>query len=211
MSNTFWLAVVSLVSLIGVPVVAQESAQRTVDSAIESAQEAGERAREAGEDARSQVRVDEGATSTTTRTRTATNTTTTQTRTSSLVTDLAGLGCTELVEAYDNNQAVYARTVGVINPLLTKFEVYIDEGLAVSTQNEELLEAYTEYNRDKVEFGAAGVRTESGYRLVGELECEEDADAYRGELESALALQAIQADTYTQLLNKLESTYTITD
>lgn len=192
----------TLISLSGVSAYAQQTE-------VERAQEAARQAQNAAQEA-SNSQNTQAAVSGETRVETTTTQTTVTTDTSTTVTDLEGSDCQNLTRQFQNQFDNYTRTLEVINPLLTKFEIYVDESLAVARQSQELIETYTRYNFQKVEFETTGIQVNTEYRLLSEIDCQNDPDLYRAELQSVLDLQTEQADEYTQLLQDLETTYTVT-
>ena len=193
-------SLLSLLTLLSVPVLAQESAQEAATRAQEAAEKARELARP--EEASSQSQTATGSQATVSgSTRVTTETTTVRT------TDLSNLECAELTEQYEVQEQNYLETTETIEPLLTKFESYVEETLAVSRDNAGLLEAYTTYNLSKVEYQSDAVRTQTSYRFLAELDCGADRDTYAGELTGVLQVQADQADAYTALLDNLQTTY----
>ena len=182
-------SLLSVLTLLSVPVLAQDSAREAAEQAQESA--------------RSAQSATGGNASVSGRTSVSTERTSTVTTT----TNLSSLDCAALTEQYEAQQQNYTETTETIDPLLTKFESYVEETLAVSKDNAALLEAYTTYNLSKVEYQSDAVRTETSYRFVAELDCTDNRDTYAGELSGVFQVQADQAEAYAALLDNLETTY----
>ena len=193
------ISLLSVLSLLSVPVLAQD--------AVEDAQAAAEQAQESARSAQ-EATGGNASVSGSSRVSTESRTTTTTTSASTIrTTTLDGLDCADLTAQYEAQAQNYTETTETIADLLTKFESYVEETLAVSRDNEELLSTYTAYNFNKVEYESAGVRTRTNYDLMSELECNADRDIYAGELAATLDVQAEQASTYSAALDSLETVY----